>query len=145
MGWTLVFVRIHISPTPAYACRGWLWGGGPSYWGYSDPSEDDRKNIFEEIAFWGIYPSNRCARVIWYGHFMGLGDHVGLGNILMFKYLCFARSNIMDAARCIYVLLGGGGDVGLLPFQEEGLLLFMRASWARSNFVISLILWGFIR
>ena len=43
------------------------------------------------------------------------------------------------------VVLGGGGDVGLLPFQDRGLLLFMRASWARSNFVISLILWGFMR
>ena len=61
----LAFVRIHISPTPAYACRGWLWGEGPSYWGYNDPSEVDRENIFEGMVLWGIHPSKRCLRDIW--------------------------------------------------------------------------------
>ena len=75
---------------------------------------------------------------------MGLGDQVGLGNILMFRCLWFARSYIDAAARCMCVLLGEGVIVGLLPFQDCELLLSIRASWARSNFVISLILWGFM-
>ena len=59
---------------------------------------------------------------------MGLGDHVGLGNILMLRCSCLARSYIVDAARCMCVVSGGGGVVGLVPFQDRGLLLFIRAS-----------------